>query len=423
MRHEHIIVGLDIGTSSIKTIVGQKRKEEERPLIIGLGITDSAGLRKGAVVNIEETIKAINSSIEKAEQSAGIPIENAYVSIGGDHILSQSNSGVVAVSRADEEISQEDVSRAVGAAQALSLPANREIIHIIPTNFTVDNQDQIKDPIGMTGVRLEVNALLIHGLTPFIKNLSKCVTETGLDINDLVISSLSASEAVLSSRQKELGVVVIDIGAGTTGISVFEERNIIHCAVIPMGANHITNDVAIGLRTSINVAEQVKKDFGSAVANEVNKKDKIDLSQIDDTEEGVVSRHYLAEIIEARLSEIFSLVDDELKKINRSRLLPAGAVLTGGGAKMSNIIDLAKEELGLPCEIGFPKDLEGIVDKINDPSFATAVGLVMWGENNSEGGGGWLGGFLPNSLPNFLPSIPSKEILHKIKKFGKSLLP
>jgi cell division protein FtsA len=419
MRHEHIIVGLDIGTSSIKTIVGQKRKEEERPLIIGLGITNSSGLRKGAVVDIEETIKAINFSIEKAEQSAGIPIENVYVSIGGDHILSQSNSGVVAVSRADGEISQEDVSRAVGAAQALSLPANREIIHIIPTNFTVDNQGQIKDPIGMTGVRLEVNALIIHGLTPFIKNLSKCITETGLDINDLVISSLSASEAVLSSRQKELGVVVIDIGAGTTGISVFEEGNIIHCAVIPMGANHITNDIAIGLRTSINVAEQVKKDFGSAVADQVNKKDKIDLSQIEDTEEGIVPRRYLAEIVEARLSEIFSLVDDELKKINRSRLLPAGAVLTGGGAKMSNIIDLAKEELGLPCEIGFPKDLEGIVDKINDPSFATAVGLVMWGENSSEEMGG-LSRFLPNSLPNFLPS---KEILRKIKKFGKSLLP
>jgi cell division protein FtsA len=422
MRYEHIIVGLDIGTSSIKTIVGQKRKEEERPLIIGLGITNSAGLRKGAVVDIEETIKAINSSIEKAEQSAGIPIENAYVSIGGDHILSQFNNGVVAVSRADGEISQEDVSRAVGAAQALSLPANREIIHIIPTNFTVDNQEQIKDPIGMTGVRLEVNALIIHGLTPFIKNLSKCVTETGLDINDLVISSLSASEAVLSSKQKELGAVVIDIGAGTTGISVFEEGNIIHCAVIPMGANHITNDVAIGLRTSINVAEQVKKDFGSAVADEVNKKDKIDLSQIDEAEEEIVSRHYLAEIIEARLSEIFSLVDEELKKINRSRLLPAGAVLTGGGAKMSGIVDLAKKELGLPCEIGFPKDLEGIVDKINDPSFATAVGLVMWGENSSEARGG-LGRFLPSSLPNFLPSLPSKEIFHKIKKFGKSLLP
>ena len=420
MRNEQIIIGLDIGTNTIKTIVGQKRKEEEKPLIIGLGIAESLGMRKGVVVDIEETIKAINSSVEKSEQSSGVPIEHVFVSIGGDHILSQTSRGVVAVSRADGEISQEDVSRVIGAAQALSLPSNREIIHIIPIDFTIDGQQQVKDPIGMTGVRLEVNALIIHGLTPFVKNISKCITEAGLDIDDLVLSSLSASEAVLSYRQKELGAVVIDIGAGTTGISVFEEGNVIYCAVIPIGANHITNDVAIGLRTSINVAERIKRDFGSAVASEINKKEKIDLSQIEENEEGIISRRYLTEIIEARLSEIFSLVDDELKKINRSRLLPAGAVLTGGGAKMPGIVDLAKEELGLPCQIGFPQELGGIVDKVDDPSFATAVGLVLWGINSSEEKGWSISKFLPTSLSNFLPS---KEIWHKIKKFGKSLLP
>ena len=333
MYHEQIIIGLDIGTNTIKTIVGQKRKKEEKPLIIGLGIAESLGIRKGVVVDIEETVKAINLSVEKAEQSSGIPIERVYASIGGDHILSQISRGVVAVSRADREISQEDVSRAIEAAQTLSLSSNREIIHIIPINFSIDGQEQIKDPIGMIGVRLEVNALIIHGLVPFIKNISKCISEAGLEINDLVFSPLSASEAVLSFRQRELGVVVIDIGAGTTGISVFEEGNVIYCASIPMGANHITNDIAIGLRTSVNVAEKIKRDFGSAVSSKISKKENINFGKIEDFEKGAVSRRYLSEIVEARLSEIFSLVDGELKKINRSRLLPGGAVLTGGGAK------------------------------------------------------------------------------------------
>jgi len=420
MYHEQIIIGLDIGTNTIKTIVGQKRKKEEKPLIIGLGIAESLGIRKGVVVDIEETVKAINLSVEKAEQSSGIPIERVYASIGGDHILSQISRGVVAVSRADREISQEDVSRAIEAAQTLSLSSNREIIHIIPINFSIDGQEQIKDPIGMIGVRLEVNALIIHGLVPFIKNISKCISEAGLEINDLVFSPLSASEAVLSFRQRELGVVVIDIGAGTTGISVFEEGNVIYCASIPMGANHITNDIAIGLRTSVNVAEKIKRDFGSAVSSKISKKENINFGKIEDFEKGAVSRRYLSEIVEARLSEIFSLVDGELKKINRSRLLPGGAVLTGGGAKMPGIIDLAKKELGLPCQIGSPQELGGIVDKIDDPSFATAVGLILWGANISEEKSWQISRFLPGFLPHFLPS---KEIWYKIKKFGKSLLP
>jgi cell division protein FtsA len=420
MPREEIIIGLDIGTSKVKTIVGQKRRDEEKPLVIGLGVADSSGMRKGAVVDIEETIKAISTSVEKAEQSAGVPIEHAYVSIGGDHIFSQMSRGVVAVSRADSEISQEDVSRAINAAQAISLPTNREIIHIIPINFAIDGQEQIKDPIGMTGVRLEVDALVVHGLIPFIKNITKCVSEADLDIDDLVFSSLAASEAVLSYRQKELGAVVIDIGGGTTGMTVFEEGNAVYCAVIPVGAGHITNDIAIGLRTSIDTAERVKRDFGSAVSSEITKKENINLNQIDDNEEGAVSRRYLADIIEARLSEIFSMVDDELKKINRSRLLPAGAVLTGGGAKMPGIVDLAKEELGLPCQIGFPQELGGIIDKVDDPSFAAAIGLVLWGMSVSEERSWGISRILPTSLPHLLPS---KEILNKIKKLGRSLLP
>jgi len=379
MARQEIIVGLDVGTTTVRTIVAQKNPKQPKPLFIGIGEVPSTGIRKGAVVDIEETVKAISASLEETERIAGTAIEHVYVSIGGEHIISKSSRGVVAVSRADGEISEEDVARVINAAQAITIAPNKEILHVIPISFTLDSQEQIKDPVGMNGVRLEANVLIIEGAVPFIKNLTKCVHESGVEIDDLVLTSLASSKAVLSSRQKELGVVVIDLGGGTTSLAVFEEDTLIHTAVLPVGGGHVTNDIAIGLRTSIDIAERVKRDFGSALPLEVSKRDKIDLAKIDSSEEGVVLRRHLAEIIEARIVEIFTLVDQELKKIDRSKMLPAGAVLVGGGAKMPGIIDLAKETLSLPVQIGFPQNIEGIVDRINDPSFATVVGLVLWG--------------------------------------------
>lgn len=414
MSRGDILIGIDVGAHNVRTVISQKQEEDLKPLILGVGVSSSSGINNGVVVDIEETINAITKSKELAERMAGVPVEHAYVSINGNHICSQFSKGVIAVSRADGEISEEDVNRVVAASQAISMPNNKEVIDVVPCSFIIDEQEQIKYPVGMNGVRLEVNALVIEGSVSFIKNLHKCVQRCGIDLDDLVFSPLAAAKAVLSKRQKELGVVVIDIGKGTTGISVYEDGNILHSVVIPIGAGYITNDIAIGLRTSIDVAEKIKLEYGSALSGEINKKDKIDISEIDENEEGVFTRKYVAEIIEARVEEIFIMVDKELKKIDRSGLLPAGAVLTGGGAKMPGIVAMAKEILRLPVQIGFPDEMNGVVDRIDDPSFATVIGLVMW-ESDENGVFSSSGGKF--KMPSFT------NIGQKIRKILKTFLP
>lgn len=382
MSKKDIIVGIDIGSSNIKTVITQIFSEEERPRIIGVGNAVSSGVRKGIVVDLEEAVASINESVEKAERSAGVAVNKAMVSIGGNHISSQYSKGVIAVGRADGEVTDDDISRVINAAQAISIPPNKEILHIIPKSYSLDDQKSIKDPLGMSGVRLEVDSLIIEGSSPFIKNINKCVEQAGIEIEELVLSPLAASKATLNKRQKELGVILIDIGAGTTSIAVFEEDDLLHTAIIPLGGSHITNDIAIGLRTSIEVAERVKLEYGNALSKEISKKEDIDLSQIDSNEEGIVSRHHVAEIIEARLEEIFSMVNKELKIIEREKLLPAGAVITGGSAKIPGVVDLAKNILGLPAQIGFPIPLGGLVDKVDEPSFVTSIGLILWALEN-----------------------------------------
>lgn len=379
MSKENIVIGLDLGTSQIRTIVAQVQGDDSRPLVLGVGSALSAGISNGVVVDMEETIGAINKSKEEAERIAGIPIEHAFVSINGKHISSQFSKGVVAVSRADGEISEEDVNRVINAAQAISVPNNKEIINVIPCNYTIDGQDQIKYPVGMNGVRLEVNALLVQGAAHFIKNLQKCVEQRcGIDIDDLIFAPMAATKAVVTRRQKELGVVVVDLGKETTGIAVYEDGNILSAKVIPVGSGHITNDIAIGLRTSIDVAEKIKLGYGNAIVADVDRTEEIDLNEIDSGEEGVFKRRYVTEIIEARVEEIFSLVDSELKKLDKSGMLPAGVVITGGGAKLPGIVNLAKKVLRLPAQVGYPMEMNGIVDKIDDPEFATSVGLILW---------------------------------------------
>lgn len=370
LKKEQIINGLDIGTSALR-LVTAKYNEDKKLQIIGVGKTISSGLRKGVVIDIEETVKAINIAKDAAERASGIPIENAYVNLSGSHISAHSSKGTVAVSRADCEVSKEDVERAIDAAQAISMPLNREILKVMPRTFSIDGQNNIKYPIGMNGVRLEADTLILEASTAIIKNLTKCVSQANIDILDLVPSPLAASQSVLSKRQKELGVILIDIGAGTTSIAVFEEGNILHLAVLPIGGAYITNDLAIGLKTSIDVAEKVKLEH--------NQKDQIDLSKISDEEEGIVSKEKIENIIEARLSEIFAMINKELKKINRQKLLPAGAVLVGGGAKITNIIEKAKEYLALPVQIGCPADLKTVADEVLDPRFAVSIGLILYG--------------------------------------------
>lgn len=388
MAKGDVIVGLDIGSSNTRAVVAQDFPEEEIPRIVGVGSVASAGMGKGAVVDIEEAAAAVNNSMETAEKMSGVIAEAATISVGGAEITLQESKGVVAVGRAEGEVTEDDISRAIDAAQAISIPLNKEIIHIIPRSYHLDDQEGIKDPLGMNGVRLEVDTLIIEGPANHIKNLTKCVDQAGIKVHDMVLKPLAAAKAVLNKKQKELGVALIDVGGKTSSLAIFEEGDLKHVAIIPVGAGHISNDIAIGLRTSVEIAEKVKLKYGSAFAMGIGKKEEIDLSQIDSQEEDAVSRFHVVEIIEARLEEIFSLINKELKSVGKAGLLPAGVVLTGGGAKLPQIVDFAKESLGLPAQVGFPVRLGGILDKVDDPSFATAVGLILWQKESDLSQGG-----------------------------------
>ena len=391
MRNE-IIAGLDIGSTSIRLVVGQRDNSAEEPLkIIGAVSVPAEGINKGAVKSIEDVTSSISACLEKAERLVGVPIESVWVSINSPHTICEKSRGVVAVGKSDGEINQDDIERAIEAARALSVPPNYEILHVIPTKFTVDNQEDIKDPVGMVGVRLEVETLIIQGLSLQIKNLTKAIFRTGLDIEDLVLSPLAAAEAVIGPKQKELGSALINIGAATTSLAVFEEGELLHTAVIPIGSEHITSDIAIGLRCPIDLADKIKLEHGSALARKFNKKEEIDISDLlnddeKDNEIKTVSKKYLAEIIGARVDEIFEKIDDELKKIDRSGMLPGGVFLIGGGTRLADIVEIAKKQLRLPAALGTNYNVPAIIDKVNETEYLSALGLVVWGDQINDQG-------------------------------------
>jgi len=411
MSKSHIIAGLDIGSSKIRTVIGTLGDNHTQLNIIGVGVSPSMGLRKGRVIDVEEAINSISSSLEDAERMSGEPINHVFLGIGGSHLESLDSKGVIAIPNGNE-ISEADVDRVLEAAQAVSIPSNRRILRIIPKAFSVDEQKGIKYPVGMTGIRLEVEAHLVTGLVPAIKNIEKCVHQAGVDIDDIIPNGLAAAEAVLSKRQKELGVVVIDIGSGGTSVVVFEEGTTLHTATVPVGGESVTNDIAIGLRTSIDTAEKIKIEYGSCNPDDINDRETIDLSLFSKIDALTVSKRHMAEIIQARYHEIFILVKDELAKINRDGMLPAGVVLTGAGVKMPGVIDLARETLNLPVQIGFPQNFEGVVDKIDDPAYATAIGLALWG-SKFEG---------PRYSFDFR-GLKLGKTLQGVKNWAKSLLP
>ena len=385
---DNIIAGLDIGSTSIRLVVAQKISGPtgDELQIIGAVSGPTSGVSRGVVNSIEETTSSISEVLEKAERLVGVPISRVWVSINDPHIKCEKSKGVVAVSRSDGEINENDVNRAIEAARALAVPVNYEILHVIPIKFAVDNQADIKDPIGMNGIRLEVEVLIVQGLSTQIKNLTKAIYRTGLEIEDLVIAPLAAAEAVLSFKQKDLGVVLINMGSSTTSLAVYEERNLIHTAVLPIGAEHITSDIAIGLRAPINLAERIKCEYGKAMSEGISDKEEIDISALVKEEEvnddiSTISKKYLADIINARVEEIFEKIDNEFKKIDRSGMLPAGAIIVGGGARLEDIVEAAKHKLRLPAAIGVAKNINVIIDKVRNPEFLTALGLVIWGSN------------------------------------------
>ncbi len=406
------IVGLHIGTTTIKVVVMQHLSGENLR-IIGASSSPIQGMKRDVVADLEEVGKSIIVALELAERVAGVPVDKAFIDVGGAHLKVTESKGVVAVSRADGEISADDVSRALSAAETISIPVNREVVYVVSRSFAVDGQKHIKDPVGMNGVRLEADTMIITGSTPTIKNLTKCIFQTGMDIRGVIPAPLAAAKSVLTKRQKDLGVVIVNIGAGTTSIAVFEDGEAIHLSVLPVGAVHITNDIAIGLKTSVDIAEKIKVEFGSALPSEINRRDQVDLSKIDSSENGIIPRRKVAEIIEARMQEIFYLVDKELKKIKHQRLLPAGVVLTGGGSKVPGAVDLAKDVLKLPAQLGFPRDLKGVIDKADDPSFAVPVGLAFFASEEA-----------PSHSPIFR-GVPTwiKSAIGKVKKWIKVFMP
>lgn len=411
-----IITGLDIGSTSVRLVVGQRTTlsdGQEKLQIIGAAEAPSQGINRGVINSIEDAVSSISACLEQAEKMTGIPPESVWVGISGTHIISQDSKGVIAAAKPDGEIQEDDVERAIEASRTVATPLNYEILHVIPKSFTIDGQSGIKDPVGMSGIRLEVDAQIIQGLTSQIKNLTTSIYRTGLDIDDLVLSILAAAEAILTKRQKELGVVLVNIGGSTTTLVVFEEGDILHTAVLPIGSDHITADIAIGLRTSIDVAEKVKLEYGSCLSKDISKRDEINLAELGG-EDILVSKKYIAEIIEARVEEILEKVDEELVKIERSGMLPAGAVLIGGGVKLSGLIDLTKKKLRLPVSLGYPHSVFSAVDRVNDTGFVTALGLVIWGDQimrQKKGG----------RLDKFMSRFKSvDEVSNKIRKWFKS---
>jgi cell division protein FtsA len=381
------VVGLDLGTSKVALVIGEV-DDYGHINVIGAGESPAEGLRKGVVVNIDKTVGAIQSAAQAAERMAGVQVESAVVSLAGPHINSQNSRGVIAVSRPDREIGGDDVQRVVEAARAVSVPSDRQVIHVIPRNFTVDGQEGVRDAIGMTGHRLEVETHIVTGAATSVQNVIKCVHQAGFDVEDVVGQGLAAAEGVLSPNEIDLGVCMIDIGAGTTDVVVFNEGAALHMAVLPIGGNHVTNDIAIGLRTTLAEAEMLKLNYGHTLPDVIAPEERIDVRQVGGDRMLAMPRRFLAEIIGPRMREIFQLARQEVRKSGYDRLLPAGVVITGGGARLMGTTDAAQAVFDSSIRLGLPAGIGGLADRVSGPSSAVAVGLVKWGARLAPGPNG-----------------------------------
>lgn len=430
MQKGKMIASIDVGTDKITTIIASENPETKKINVMGVAATGSKGVRKGQIVDIDEATDAITESVEAAERMAGYSITQAVVSIGGAHLSSQNSKGVVAVAEPEGEITSEDVERVIEAARAVSLPSAREIIHVIPKNFTVDSQDGIKDPVGMSGVRLEAEAHLVTGSSTAIRNLTKCVNEIGADVTSMVFTGLAAAESILTETEKELGVVLVDIGAGTTSIVVYVEGNLSYSSVLPIGARNITNDLAIGMRISSESAETIKRHLSKAKKLRENtaqekmekKGEELDLGKLNLKEElKTASRKTLVEgIIKPRLHEIFTMIGIELKKSETAGQTPAGLVVTGGGAETIGVNQAAKRTLSMPTRIGIPKGLSGLIEEIQSPAYAVSSGLVLYAARKVPT---TRGAFGMTTLTGVMGRLPGKGLAVKITDFIKSFLP
>jgi len=404
---ERVAACIDVGTTKICTLIGETDDAADDLRIVGVGVVPSRGIRKGVVVNVKETTDAILASIDKAERISGCEIDGAYVGLAGAHISSINSVGAVAINRGERGVQPADVERALDAARAMPVPHNRQVLHAIPRSYKLDGDDGVRDPLGMQAYRMEVEAHIITGATTSIHNLVKCVQATGTGVDAMVLEPLASGEAVLTEVEREMGVILADIGGGTTDIAIFIEGSIWHTVVLPMGGEHITHDIAIGLRTPFTTAGELKIKYGNTSSKNVQIDETLDVTAFGEGGPQQVSRLFLTQIIEARVEEIFELIRQEIKRSGYDGLLPAGVVLCGGTADLAGIRDVAREQLNLPVRTGTPHDIRGLVDILGSPAYATSVGLLLWGlrcdvprpngdrRNDGLKLPGWLRAFLP----------------------------
>jgi len=379
MPKNSYIVGLDIGTKKVAAIIGEIT-EDRKIEVIGIGTTESKGLRKGVVVNLEATTSAIKKAQEEAELMAGVEIDSAFVGISGAHIKSFNSRGVIAVSGKNREITREDIRRVIDQSKAVSIPPDRDVIHVIPQEFVVDEQDGIKAPLGMSGIKLEVNVHIVTSAITSVQNLRTCVERAEIEIEQIVLNQIATASAVLTHDEKELGVGLIDIGAGTTEVAIFERGSLWYTSIIPIGGDNFTNDIAVGLRTPIPEAEKIKKKFGCVSVPAVDEQETIEVPSVGKARKPrVLSRQILSDIIQPRAEEIFRLVDADIKRMGYEKSLNSGIVLTGGTALLEGLEEVAEEIFDLPVRRGDPTGVSGLVDRVSTPDYATAVGLILHG--------------------------------------------
>jgi cell division protein FtsA len=436
MPRSRVITAIDLGTDKCTTLIATLDEETNQLQVKGVSAVPSRGIRKSQIVDLEKAVLTMTESLDAAERMAGFDVKSAYISVSGTHIKSQNSKGVVAVASPNQEITHQDVDRVIEAARAISLPADRTVIHVIPRDFKVDSQEGIKDPVGMTGVRLESEAHIVTGMTTALKNLEKCVHDLGLSVDGFVFSGLAASEVVVSETERELGVVVIDIGAGSTSMSVFVEGTLELSASLPIGARHITQDIALGCRVSLETAEKIKLGLSGSDPNEMKPKsgetkeeftkrkrlaDMIDFADlgIQESVESLSKKKVIEGIMVPRMKEIFSMVAKKIEQKNLVPVVPAGVIISGGGAENVGIEEVAKRTLNLPARIGMPKEIKGLTMDIHKPSFVNSIGLLRYGQEQN-------GGTSTNSglgLGFLLKPLLGKKPIEAISSFFKSLMP
>ncbi|MDX1795444.1 MAG: cell division protein FtsA [Hydrogenovibrio sp.] len=379
--NSNVVIGLDIGTSKIAAIVGKVKPDGEIE-VIGMGTHPSKGLKKGVVVNIDSTVESIQRAIDEAERMSGVKATSVSVGIAGSHINSFNSNGMVAISH--QEVQDQDVQRVIDAAQTIAIPGDQEVLHILPQEFMIDNQGGIREPVGMSGVRLEAKVHMVTGSVSAAQNIAKCVEKCALRVDNFILEQLASSEAVLSEDEKELGVCLVDIGGGTTDIAVFQNGAIRHTAVIPVAGDQVTNDIAVALRTPTSAAEEIKRKYACALPQLIAQDEEIEVASVGDRPARCLSRHTLVEVIEPRYEELFQLIQAELRRANFENKIAAGIVLTGGSSMVEGAVELAEEVFHMPVRLGVPMGVSGLKEEVSSPSFATTVGLLMYAKDHQS---------------------------------------